>query len=242
MLPPVVSNLNSSQNALSVPSFICQVFHTPTRPSCTTDISALRQTSQHSRSLSKLLGSIDNFAVSVLGSVLRHGPRPCATITGWSFFHCNIIQCYLNSLLQIPYQRHLADQFSSAYDCYLEICCAISSQAEVTLGYSPESWLTERICPPCLYKTDAEPALKFSLLATMDGNNSLKLFDPTFHSGVPLPDDRLLSKSSRWLTDAQVDRFKDEVSQSHIKVVYVSFRFCKLPILRYLGKWGPHRD
>jgi hypothetical protein len=71
----------------------------------------------------------------------------------------------------------------------------------------------ENVCPPCLYKIEHEIPLKYSLLATMDGNNSLKLVDATFRAGTPRKDDRILS-SPRWLTPEQVDVFKDEVTRS----------------------------
>lgn len=71
----------------------------------------------------------------------------------------------------------------------------------------------ENVCPPCLYKIEREIPLKYSLLAMMDGNNSLKLVDATFRAGTPRKDDRILS-SPRWLTPEQVDVFKDEVARS----------------------------
>jgi nucleoid-associated protein YgaU len=62
--------------------------------------------------------------------------------------------------------------------------------------------------------------LKYSLLVTMDGNNSLKLVDATFRAGTPWKDDHILP-SPRWLTPEQVDVFKDEVAKSApAKVLY----------------------
>ncbi|KAJ6608426.1 hypothetical protein B0H10DRAFT_2166582 [Mycena sp. CBHHK59/15] len=60
------------------------------------------------------------------------------------------------------------------------------------------SWEMDNICGPCLYKTVGERPLKFSFLATMDGNNSLKLVDSTFRSGTTQADDRT-SRSFRWI-------------------------------------------
>lgn len=71
------------------------------------------------------------------------------------------------------------------------------------------------ICPPCLYTTDMEPLLKFRFLATMDGNNSLKLVDPLFRSGTTRMDNRDC-ESSRWMSPAEVDAFKDEVEKPHM--------------------------
>lgn len=54
--------------------------------------------------------------------------------------------------------------------------------------------------------------MKYSFLAAMDGNNSLKLVDSTFRLGKTRHDSRV-TESFRWLTPEQVDRFKDEVSK-----------------------------
>ena len=59
--------------------------------------------------------------------------------------------------------------------------------------------------------------MKCSMLAAMDGNNSLKLVDSTFHSGTSHTDDHI-SMSSRWISPEDVDQFKDKVSMSHQKV------------------------
>jgi hypothetical protein len=71
-----------------------------------------------------------------------------------------------------------------------------------------------------MYKLADEPPMKYSMLATMDGNNLLKLVDSTFRSGLSRLDDRM-STSSRWITPEDVDRFKDEVATSHQKVRYL---------------------
>jgi hypothetical protein len=69
-----------------------------------------------------------------------------------------------------------------------------------------------------MYKTENEPPLKFSLLSSMDGNNSLKLVDSAFRAGSVRPDDRQLS-SFRWLTPDQVNVYKNEVADSQ-KVMF----------------------
>ena len=68
------------------------------------------------------------------------------------------------------------------------------------------------MCPPCLYKVEGEPSLKFNLLAAMDGNNSLKLVDSTFCAGSVHTDSRS-STSWCWMSPEEVDRFKDEVKK-----------------------------
>lgn len=71
-----------------------------------------------------------------------------------------------------------------------------------------------------MYKLEDEHPMKFSMLATMDGNNSLKLVDSAFRSGLSRIDDRM-STSSRWITPEDVDRFKDEVANSLKKVKFL---------------------
>jgi len=89
-----------------------------------------------------------------------------------------------------------------------------------------KQWEQENVCAPCLYKTEGEPSLKFSFLAAMDGNNSLKLVDSAFRSGKPRWDDRE-SDSVRWIVPEDVDVFKDEVSRT----VCRKYRFCVLLIV-----------
>ncbi|KAF9486113.1 hypothetical protein BDN70DRAFT_235965 [Pholiota conissans] len=116
--------------------------------------------------------------------------------------------CHLH---RIPRQSHLADQLSSAYDCYLELLRYVRGLSAKALRRNAE-WDQQNICPPCLYKTTNEPALKFSFLAAMDGNNSLKLVDSTFRPGSVRLDDRS-SMSFRWIAPQTVDIFKDEVAR-----------------------------
>jgi hypothetical protein len=113
--------------------------------------------------------------------------------------------------LQVPHRSYLADQLSNAYDCYLEILRAVDQSVTHALG-RPDSWETQNVCPPCLYKVESESPLKFSLLAAMDGNNSLKLVDSAFRAGSVRTDTRT-SASRRWISPGEVDTFKDEVKK-----------------------------
>jgi hypothetical protein len=99
----------------------------------------------------------------------------------------------------------------------------VTQRVDLALGRSPR-WQQQNVCIPCLYKTIEEPPLKFSLLACMDGNNSLKLVDSTFRSGTPRTDDRV-SASLRWITPEEVDRFKDEVLKTRVPVCLPTYYF-----------------
>ncbi|KAJ7199256.1 hypothetical protein GGX14DRAFT_536557 [Mycena pura] len=118
----------------------------------------------------------------------------------------------LCNLHGIPRISDLAEQLSTAYDAYLQILREVDIQVNSALNRDAD-WQVQNVCAPCLYKTEGEDPLKFSFLACMDGNNSLKLVDSTFRAGTARLDDRL-STSFRRLTAQQVDIFKDEVRES----------------------------
>ncbi|KAJ7698303.1 hypothetical protein B0H17DRAFT_1196887 [Mycena rosella] len=115
----------------------------------------------------------------------------------------------LTNLHKGPRQPSLAERLSTAYDAYLELVRRVDSRVHAAMGRD-NAWYIQNVCAPCLYKVQNEAPLKFSWLACMDGNSSLKLVDATFRSGSVRPDNRA-STSFRWLTPAQVDVFKDEV-------------------------------
>ncbi|KAJ7838290.1 hypothetical protein B0H14DRAFT_2789842, partial [Mycena olivaceomarginata] len=85
----------------------------------------------------------------------------------------------------------------------------VDARVDAAMGRTGD-WHSQNVCPPCFYKTDGEPHLKYKFLGTMDGNNSLKLVDTPFRPGLR-PDNRQ-STSPRWITPEQVDVYKDEVA------------------------------
>jgi hypothetical protein len=88
----------------------------------------------------------------------------------------------LTNLQEIPQRASLAEQLSTAYDAHLEIICEVDARAHKAIGCDA-AWFIRNVCAPCMYRTRHEPKLRFSWIGTMDGNNSLKLIDPTFLSG-----------------------------------------------------------
>jgi hypothetical protein len=87
----------------------------------------------------------------------------------------------------------------------------VDLRAQKILGRDTSNWQSRNRCPPCMYKLTDEPQLLYSMLLTMDGNQSLKLVDYMFRSGSQRSDDRTIN-DPRWLTQEEVDVFKDEVS------------------------------
>ncbi|KAJ7691943.1 hypothetical protein B0H17DRAFT_934531 [Mycena rosella] len=118
----------------------------------------------------------------------------------------------LNHLHKVPRKKYLRNQLSDAYDAYLAILYGVEEHVQKALRRE-DDWYMKNVCPPCFYKTVGEPPLKYSALSAMDGNNSLKLVDATFHLGTPRTNTQR-STSFRWLTPQQVDRFQDEVENS----------------------------
>ncbi|KAF8135247.1 hypothetical protein K438DRAFT_2123358 [Mycena galopus ATCC 62051] len=138
----------------------------------------------------------------------------------------------LTNLHEGPRLKSLSEQLSNAYDAYLEILHQVDGRVDAALGRDGK-WHANNVCAPCLYTTTAEPPLKFSFLACMDGNNSLKLIDSTFRAGTVRPDDRA-SASFRRLTTEQVDVFKDEVMNSQKVSQLLRFEF-QSEVFRILG-------
>ncbi|KAF7975664.1 hypothetical protein HWV62_8751 [Athelia sp. TMB] len=114
-----------------------------------------------------------------------------------------------------PFHRHLSRQFSDAFDVYLEILHQVDLGVAAALGRDSEDWELKNACPCCMYELEGEEPLEHRILATMDGNNSLKLVDESFRRGLERTDNRV-GRSSKWLSPAYVNQYKDEVA-SHNK-------------------------
>ncbi|EPS95018.1 hypothetical protein FOMPIDRAFT_130893 [Fomitopsis schrenkii] len=113
-------------------------------------------------------------------------------------------------LHEVTFSRTLVNQFSIAYDVYLEVLHHINFRINSLLGRTTPNWRMLNACAPCLYKLEGEAPLKYSLLVNMDGNQSLKLVDDLFRAGATRQDERT-GRSDLWLTPSEVDQWKDEV-------------------------------
>ncbi|KAJ7735456.1 hypothetical protein B0H16DRAFT_1327062 [Mycena metata] len=127
-------------------------------------------------------------------------------------FSLDALSKTLAHLHGVPRKSALHDQLVVAYDAYLAVLRDADARCQTALGRTG-TWYMDNVCPPCFYKVNGEPHLRFSWLGAMDGNNSLKLVDPTFHAGVTRTDNRT-SAHDRWVSPEEVDEFKDEVSNS----------------------------
>ncbi|KAF8133486.1 hypothetical protein K438DRAFT_1507353, partial [Mycena galopus ATCC 62051] len=87
------------------------------------------------------------------------------------------IQSWVRSLCDLhgrAYQPYLAKQFSISFDLYLETLSNVDKKVAKELGRDGPDWRLKNCCPACTYKLEGEQKLIFSMLTTMDGNDSLK--------------------------------------------------------------------
>ncbi|KAJ7081091.1 hypothetical protein C8R43DRAFT_965631 [Mycena crocata] len=86
------------------------------------------------------------------------------------------VQSFVKSLCDIhgvAYRPYLCQQFSIAYDLYLDIRRRVDERVMKSLGRD-SSWRLKHACPACMHKLEGEDRLIFDMLTTMDGNDSLK--------------------------------------------------------------------
>ena len=110
---------------------------------------------------------------------------------------------------QVPYRKYLRNQFMVLYDAYLEICRRVNQKLDEVLRYNSSNRLP-RVCPACFNRVQGEQEQEFSVLLSIDGNNSLKRISSTIRGMEELSDSRSI-RSNRWLASDEVDQFKDEV-------------------------------
>lgn len=114
----------------------------------------------------------------------------------------------LCDLHDVNYQSWYRDQFSIAFDAYLDITRRVDACVNAALGRDMPDWRMLNMCPACNYKLEGEPRLPASRILAMDGNNSLKRV-----AGAGVADDRVFS-SDYFLSREEVDQFKDEVKRN----------------------------
>ncbi|KAJ7597935.1 hypothetical protein C8J56DRAFT_772406 [Mycena floridula] len=74
----------------------------------------------------------------------------------------------------LPFRPYLSQQFSIAFDLYLDIKAHVCQRVAVTLNRDKAHWRLANACPCCQYKVEHEEPLEFGMLFSMDGNDSLK--------------------------------------------------------------------
>ncbi|KAJ6603535.1 hypothetical protein DFH09DRAFT_1242787 [Mycena vulgaris] len=135
--------------------------------------------------------SLDSRAKGIAAALILQGMMPCApwqptvaikicVLEAYRITHVRCpqlaIQVYVKSLCDlhgVPYRPYLCQQFSIAYDLYLDLRRRTDERVMHALGRD-STWHLKHACPACMYKLEGEDALIFDILTTMDGNDSLK--------------------------------------------------------------------
>ncbi|KAG1885509.1 hypothetical protein F4604DRAFT_1918207 [Suillus subluteus] len=100
----------------------------------------------------------------------------------------------LCALHNVTYFRQRREQFSNAFDIYLQILGQVRSRVNRLLGRDPDQWQLNGACPS-------------SRLHAMDGNFSAKRLDSSGSA------DPRIFRSRYFISEAQVDQFKADVQR-----------------------------
>ncbi|KAJ2930481.1 hypothetical protein H1R20_g6616, partial [Candolleomyces eurysporus] len=129
---------------------------------------------------------------SIAAAVVRQGLVPCApfnpsfSITIRALETYRLIQlrspslsieAFVKSLCDLngaSYRKGLREFFSSGFDLYLRLREEVQKKVENALGRDVQNWRRRNACAGCTYKLKNEVALRFGMLVTFDGNDSLK--------------------------------------------------------------------
>jgi hypothetical protein len=113
-----------------------------------------------------------------------YSPTTAISIRALELFRLTHLRCphmthhsFVKSLCDMhckPYKPYLLRQFSIAFDLYLSIRTTVDRLVQASLDRDGADYRIKHICPCCTYILEDEDKLKFSMLYTVDGNDSLK--------------------------------------------------------------------
>lgn len=144
---------------------------------------------------------------SITSSFIRQGIIPCAPYRPSYGFSIRVLELYrttrmrsprlaiqpfvkaLADLQGVPFHGYRSKQFTICFDLYLAIRLGVEQRVQVELGRDAPDWRLRHICPACTYKLTNEQKLRFSMLYTGDGNDSLKRDYCKEHSVDPIDED-----------------------------------------------------
>ena len=130
--------------------------------------------------------------LGVPAAILRNGLIPCAPFSPTLAITVRVLELYRVTQLRCPhlaiqpfvkalcdlhgiaFRPYLRQQFSICYDLYLQIREEVKTRVDAALNRTSDNWRLRNACPACTYKLRDEGDLIFKMLATMDGNDSLK--------------------------------------------------------------------
>ncbi|OCH88551.1 hypothetical protein OBBRIDRAFT_734191 [Obba rivulosa] len=107
----------------------------------------------------------------------------------------------------VNYRNVLREQFSSAFDIYLNILRRVQKRMNAALKHDTPDWRMKHACPCCNLKLEGEPVLHPERLIAIDGNNSAKRV-----ASAGAEDERCFD-SDYFLSRDEVDRFQHEVKR-----------------------------
>ena len=185
---------------------------------------------------------------SIPAAFLGEGLVPCAPHLPTVAITIRVLELYRNSSLccphlainsfvkslcglhGIPFRPYLRKQFSICFDVYLSIRNRVDQRIQIALKRNDPGWRLRHACPACTHKLTGEPELVFSILVTMDGNDSLKRvqrrkpapIDPGDGSApvVGLPNERMDERTvgeGYYINREQVDRWSRDIVLEWIK-------------------------
>lgn len=113
-----------------------------------------------------------------------YSPSAAISIRALKLYHSTHLRCphvTVNSFVKtlcdihaVPFKSYLNRQFSIAFDLYLTLRNSVDQLVKVALERDTVDYRIKHLCPPCTYILQGEQKLKFSMLYTVDGNDSLK--------------------------------------------------------------------
>ncbi|KAJ3558766.1 hypothetical protein NP233_g11436 [Leucocoprinus birnbaumii] len=160
---------------------------------------------------------IDTSCGRIPAELISRGMIPSAPIRPTTAISTRTLEYYRNAISRCPhlsveaflkslsdlhgrvYRPHLAKQFTIAYDVFLQLHHDARRKVLKVIGRDTHLWRLKNVCSACTYKLEDEAKLKFSILTTMDGNDSLK---------------RILRKSVEELGDGNTATTINEIDDS----------------------------
>ncbi|KAJ7027673.1 hypothetical protein C8F04DRAFT_964922 [Mycena alexandri] len=125
-------------------------------------------------------------------SLIRHGLIPCAPWNPKLAFTIRLMELFRVAHLRTPtlsiqawtktisdlhgdaFKPYRSQQFSVSYDVFLGLLDNVDGRVMRALARDTPNWRLMNCCSGCMYKLEGEEELEFSMLVTMDGNDSLK--------------------------------------------------------------------
>ncbi|KAF8808965.1 hypothetical protein BYT27DRAFT_7222762 [Phlegmacium glaucopus] len=177
---------------------------------------------------------------SIAAALIHQGLMPCAPFlptTAITFQALKVfriihlcsphlsIHSFMKSLCDIhgPFKPYLSHQFLIFHDLYLTIRREVEARVFSALKRNDPDWRLKHACPPCTYILEGEPKLIFSMLYTVDGNDSLKRIIQRDPTPIPSATDSLgksaptstksLEKALNMWIHEQVDEWCKEVME-----------------------------